>query len=250
MTQRRRILLINPNTVERVTETMAAEARLVAADAAEIRAVTAPFGAGGIENLAEATIAAHAVLVRLSENLDCDAAIVAAFMDPGLDAVHEIGAMPAVGLGEAGLRAAAAAGRFSIVTVARSLRPAVDAMVVRLGLADRLASLRYVEATVPQLAVGRPALLPAIAAVARACVAEDGAKAILFGGAIFAGVHRDLGDAIGVPLVDGIGAATRAAIAVADAAPSPVVLDDPPGKSSVGLTEGLARLIDRPNRPR
>lgn len=248
MTSRPRILLINPNTVERVTETMAAEARIVAGDDAEIRAVTAPFGAGGIENLAEATIAAHAVLVRLSENLDCDAAIVAAFMDPGLDALREIDAMPAVGLGEAGFRAAAAGRRFALVTVARNLRPAVDAMVARLGLGDRLAGMRYVDATVPQLAIGRSALLPAIAAVARDCVEQDGAEAILFGGAIFAGVHRDLGDAIGVPLVDGIGAATREAVALARAAPSPVILHDPPGKASVGLSEALARLIDRPNR--
>ena len=52
-----RILLVNPNTSQSVTDLLAAEARRRAGDRAEIVGVTARFGAAGIECLAEGAIA-------------------------------------------------------------------------------------------------------------------------------------------------------------------------------------------------
>jgi allantoin racemase len=85
-----KILLVNPNITIAVTDLMAVEARRVAAPATQIVAATAAFGTLYIENRAEAAIAGHAVLDALAEHSgDCDAAIVAAFGDPGLAGAKE-----------------------------------------------------------------------------------------------------------------------------------------------------------------
>ncbi len=76
----RRILLINPNITQAVTDLMAAEARLSARAGTEIHPQTAPFGVEYVENRAEAAIASHAVLdVLAGHGSGHDAAIVAAF---------------------------------------------------------------------------------------------------------------------------------------------------------------------------
>jgi Asp/Glu/hydantoin racemase len=189
-----RILLVNPNTSPSVTDLLAAEARRRAGGRAEIVAVTARFGAAGIECLAEAAVAAHAVVERVSEHPDADAAIVAAFMDPGLEALREAAPMPAVGLAESGVRAAAAGGRrFAIVSLAPRLGVGVARVVAECGVADRLVALRYVSGGVLALARDRAAFLDEIAGLATGLATDEGAGAILFGGAVFAGIGRELG---------------------------------------------------------
>lgn len=92
------------------------------------------------------------------------------------------GPMPAVGLAESGVRAAAAGGRhFAIVSLARKLAPAVHRVVGECGVADRLVALRYVSGGVLALAKDRAAFLEEIAGLAGR-LAEEGAEAILFGG--------------------------------------------------------------------
>ncbi|MGE0719574.1 MAG: aspartate/glutamate racemase family protein [Alphaproteobacteria bacterium] len=244
----KRILVLNPNTVTSVTALLAGEARLVAGDRAEILEATAPFGAGGIESQSEGAIAAHAVLTVGAEHQHVDAIIVAAFMDPGLDALREISMVPAVGLCESGVRAASVNGRrFALVSLGPAMRPLIERIVAGCGATDRLVSVRYVGASVPQMARDRPALLERIVDVARAAEA-DGAEAILFGGAVFAGIHREIGHRLTVPLVDGIGAATEAALA----APPPLREDltgRQPAKPYPGVPPALARLIDRKLNP-
>ena len=238
-----RLLLVNPNTSPSVTDLLAAEARRRAAGRAEIVAVTARFGAAGIECLAEAAVAAHAVVERVSEHPDADAAIVAAFMDPGLEALREAAPMPAVGLAESGVRAAAAGGRrFAIVSLAPRLGVGVARVVAECGVADRLVALRYVSGGVLALARDRAAFLDEIAGLATGLAAEEGADAILFGGAVFAGIGRELGGRVPVPLFDGVGDAVEAALAaIVAGAPRPQPRD--PVKPYPGLPDGLARML-------
>ena len=96
-----RVLLINPNITEAMTESMAAEARRFASPSTEIIAVTAAFGTQYVENRIEAAIAAHAVLDALAKHAaGCDAALICAFGDPGLAAAREFVDIPVVGIEE------------------------------------------------------------------------------------------------------------------------------------------------------
>ena len=85
--------------------------------------------------------------------------------------------MPAVGLAEAGVCAAASGGRrFSIVSLGPALRPGVERIVAGCGASGGLASIRYVSAGVLRLARDRAGLLDEIVAVANRAAAEDRAE--------------------------------------------------------------------------
>ena len=119
-----KILFINPNITDSITEVMASEARRSASPGTEIVAVTAKFGTLYIENRVEAAIASHAVLEALAEyRADCDAAIISAFGDPGLHAARELMDIPVLGISEAAFLIAYTQGRsYSIVCLTKRLR--------------------------------------------------------------------------------------------------------------------------------
>jgi Asp/Glu/hydantoin racemase len=246
VTRRRRILLVNPNTSELITEILAREARRIVGDEAEIVAVTAPFGSVALECRAELVIAAHAVLEAIAAQSDYDAAVIGAFGDPGLEAAQDIATAPVFGLGRSGLAAASAGGRrFAIVTIGERMRAEVERVVAACGLASQLAAIRFLNAGVLDVARDRDSLRDAMMAAARDCV-RHGAEAILFGGAPFAGVGFDVADRIAVPVFDGLTSAMRQAmVATANAAtligaPRPTA-----GNACLGLSEPLtARIQD------
>ena len=210
---RRRVLLVNPNTSARITQILADEARRLVGENAEIVAVTAPFGASALECRAELVIAAHAVLETIAANRDCDAVVIGAFGDPGLEAARDIARGAVFGLGQSGLRAAGAGGRrFAIVTVGARLRGEIERMVAACGLSHQLSAIRFLEGGVLDIAADRARFCDAMAAAAAACATEDGAEAVLFGGAPFAGVGRELAGRAIVPLVDGLTSAIADAV--------------------------------------
>ena len=59
-----KLLLVNPNITEAMTEAMAEEARRFASPGTDIVAVTAAFGTQYVENRAEAAIAWKRVILR------------------------------------------------------------------------------------------------------------------------------------------------------------------------------------------
>jgi Asp/Glu/Hydantoin racemase len=80
-----RLLMVNPNVTQAITDIMAAEARRSASPGTEITAVTARFGTLYVENRGEAAVAGHALLDTLAEHgSEGDAVIVATFGDPGV----------------------------------------------------------------------------------------------------------------------------------------------------------------------
>jgi len=241
----RRILLVNPNTSASVTDLLAVEARRVAGQSAQIEAVTAPFGSASLECRAELVIASHAVLQAIAAHGDYDAAVIAAFGDPGLAAARDIARAPVFGLGQSGLRAAAARGRrFAIVTLGERLRLDIEAMVAARGLSGQLAAIRFLQGSVLDVAADRAGFLEAMAAAANACAQDSGAQSVLFGGAPFAGAGRDLAGRVAVPLFDGLTSAIeeamRTPLNAQAAAPAP---DATPPKAMPGVAEPLAGRI-------
>jgi allantoin racemase len=97
-----RLLLLNPNTSERLTDLMLRAAPAAASLGIEIVPATAPRGLPYIATRAEATLAGGIVLEMLAEHAaGMDGVIIAAFGDPGLAATHELLAVPVVGMAEA-----------------------------------------------------------------------------------------------------------------------------------------------------
>ena len=116
-----RILLINPNISDSVSDLIRAEAQRSASPGTELEVLTAPFGVAYIETRFEAMVGAYATAQVVGERIEGhDAVIVAAFGDPGAAALREALAEPVVGLTEAALACASLlGGRFSIISISR-----------------------------------------------------------------------------------------------------------------------------------
>ena len=238
-----RILLINPNTTESVTELVAHHVAAIAGDTATFVPVTGAFGARYISSRASAAIAAHAALDALAKHGDgVDAVYLACFGDPGLLALREISKVPVVGMAEASCLEAARTGRFSIVTGGALWGPMLTEFVAGIGLADRLTGVRTVAPTGGEIAANPDAALASLAAACRACAIEDGADVVILGGAALAGLAARIQPDVPVPVLCSVATGTQAVIAAAATRQR----DDharPPALESVGLSAELSALL-------
>ena len=211
MSGRLRLLIVNPNTSASVTRWLAEEAKRVAGEHVQVTAVNAPSGLSAIQTPEELLQAARVVVDTIKNNVDFDAAIIGAFGDPGLTEARARLAIPVVGLGEAGLRAAANGRRFSIVTLGEAMRAALIERVQSLGLDDRLAEIRVLPTPIPRMIADREAHYDAIAEAVRACAGD----AILLGGAPLAGLGAKMTEKTGAIVLDGVEASVTAALKIA-----------------------------------
>lgn len=236
----RRLLIVNPNTSQAVTDLLVAAARPLLPSGVVVQAITAPFGAASLESPAETAIAAHAVLTALAEAEPFDAAIIGAFGDPGLEAAQDLFEAPIFGLGRSGLQAAAAHGRFVLVTVGPHLRPSLERAACDAGVGAACAGIAFLPFSVLELAAEPMAALPHIAKAASDFAAQ-GAQAVLLAGAPFSGLADGLAPSLPVPVLDGLTCAIRAALR----APAPHLAEPvaPRPKAMPGLSPRLAERI-------
>ena len=107
-----KILLLNPNTTAAVTDLLHAAGSKAASGSTELMPATATRGVPYIATRAEAQIGGAIALEMLAEaGPGIDAAIIAAFGDPGLFGARELFAFPVVGLAEAAMLTACMLGR-------------------------------------------------------------------------------------------------------------------------------------------
>ena len=187
-----------------VTRWLREEAQRVAGDALEIVAVNAASGIAAIQTPAELEIAARAVISAISSPPPPAGAIIAAFGDPGLAEARARFSLPIVGLAESGMLAAADGRRFAIVTAGAALREMIVAKTEALGVAGRLVGIRMLPFSIPEMIADRKSRRDAIAAAVRACLEDDGAEAVLLGGAPFAGLAASLARETRTIVLDGV----------------------------------------------
>jgi allantoin racemase len=248
-----RLLLINPNISDSVSELIRAEAKRSASPGTEVEVLTAPFGVAYIETRFEAMIGAYAAAQLAGEHHGrFDAVIVAAFGDPGLPALREALPCPVTGLTEAALASACLLGhRFSIVAISQRIRAWYGETVASYGLVSRLASIRGLDEPLADIGNVQGEQGKRLVALAEACVAEDGADVIVLAGAPLAGLARSLRSRLPVPVVDGVSSAVRHVETLIALQPGRAVRGSfapPPTKPHGGLPPAIARLLER-DRP-
>ena len=135
-------------------------------------------------------------------------------------------------------------GRFSVVTTLARSVPALEGLARRYGVADRC---RVRASDVPVLALEDPAsgaVRKVEDEIARA-VREDGAECIVLGCAGMADLAADLARRLGLPVIDGVAAATRMVEALVG-----LGLRDEQGRRLCGpVAQGIRRGV-RAVRPR
>lgn len=243
-----RILVLNPNTTERVTERIADAARAVAAAGTEIVPLTAPRGLPYLANRAEAVIGGAIALEMLAEHAaGADAAVIAAFGDPALGGAREMFDLPIVGMTEAGLLTACMLGRtYAIVTFSAGLTSWYRECVEWHGLERRCVAIRALDAGIASVPDVQDEHRAALVALANRTAVEDGADVIIFSGAPLSGLAALVRDQIAVPVVDCAAAAIKQAEALVALKPRKAQAGSfrrPPAKASTGLAAPLARRI-------
>ena len=139
-------------------------------------------GPASVESAVDEVLAGPGVIdaAIMAEDAGIEALVIDCMLDPALDAAREAVAIPVIGCGEAGLRAASEWGRFSVVTVLQRQERAFRDLAARHGLAGGLLSVRGIGVSVLDLERDRESSIAATIREARLAEA-DGARAIVFG---------------------------------------------------------------------
>jgi allantoin racemase len=210
-----RIRIINPNTTSSMTETIGEAAKSVANPGTEIVAVTSTAGAVSIEGHYDEAMSIVGLVDAINQDPEADAYIIACFGDPGLLAAREIARGPVLGIAEAAMHAASfVATGFSVVTTLERTRVIAEHLVRNYGMEHHCRKVRATD--IPVLELENPAS-QARALILKECekaISEDKSGAIVLGCAGMADLVRFLEAKLGVPVIDGVGAAVKFAEAL------------------------------------
>lgn len=208
------ILVVNPNSNEEVTEGMReALAAYALPGGPAIECLTIAEGPFGVETQEDADSVVMPLIRLAKSRPDASAMVIACYSDPGLAGCRSVAGFPVFGIQESGvLTAMARADRFGVIALSPVSILRHRPYMRRMGVLERLAATRPLNMSVAQSHA--PEAFPTIVETARALKA-DGAGAILLGCAGMAGHRARLEEAVGVPVIDPVQAATGMALAQA-----------------------------------
>jgi allantoin racemase len=244
-----KILLLNPNMSQNMTDAMHTVALKAAATDTVIETATATTGFPYISSRAEAQIAGAIALDMIAQRINnIDAVIIAAFGDPGLRAARELFDIPVIGMAEAAMLSACMLGhRFSIVTFTPSMAPWYEESVALAGLQSRFASVRTPNVGFKSIDTVQDDMFETLKNLVALAVTQDGADVVILGGAPLAGLAHRIEGAAAV-LVDPISAAICQAQAMVKLAPKGAHAGSyarPPAKQNTGLGSALGDWMAR-----
>ena len=211
-----RIIVVNVNTSQSMTNGIAEAARRYASAGTETVALQPSFGAEAVDCNFESYLSAVAVMDRVvSYDQPYDAVVLAGFGEHGRDGLQELIEQPVVEICEASAHVAMMIGRaFSVVTTLQRSVPAIEDRLRLAGLWDRCASVRAAGMSTLDVDRDPAGSIRAIVAEARKAVEDDHAEVICLGCAGMAGLEEAITSELFVPVIDGVGAAVRLAEAL------------------------------------
>jgi allantoin racemase len=208
-----RILIVNVNTTESMTQAITEQARSVASPGTEIIGLTPRFGAESVEGNFESYLAAIAVMDRvMSYEGPYDAVIQAGYGEHGREGLQELLEVPVVDITEAAASLAMLLGhKYSVVTTLDRTVPLIEDRLKLAGVYERCASVRASGMSVLELEASPQRAIEAIVAQAIEAVNQDKAEVICLGCGGMAGLDQQIRERAGVPVVDGVTAAVALA---------------------------------------
>ena len=208
-----RILVINPNSTDAVTDAIdLAVEPLRIVGGPEIDCVTLRQGPPGVESQSDAD-AVIAPLCRVIRDADQETAafVIACFSDPGLFSARETTAKPVLGIAECGILTALTLGhRFGVISILARSVPRHLRYIAAMGVGQRLAGDLPIGLGVTQLS-DASSTLGRMIDVGRRLRDEHGADVLVMGCAGMARYRADLEESVQIPVVE----PTQAAVAMA-----------------------------------
>lgn len=153
-------------------------------------------------------------VVRRAEQEGYDAVVTACFGDPGIDAARELVRIPVLAPGETSMLVAAMLGHaFSIVTPLDSVVRPLKRLARVVGIDSKLASVRILGqgVSIAEVRTNKDRVLGLAVEACRRCVEEDGADAVVMGCGSLSFYAAELSAEVGVPVVNPLLTALRAA---------------------------------------
>ena len=209
-----RVIVINPNSTEVVTEAMdRALDPLRLEGGPEIESVTNPDGPPGIENQQHVDqVSAHICRIIQARDNDAGAFVIACFSDPGMFAAREVTTKPVFGIAESGILSALSLGnRFGVIAILDKSIPRHIRYIRSLGLESRLAGDMAIGLGVTELA-DEDRTFSRMVRVGETLREDKGADVLVMGCAGMARYRAPLEDKLGIAVVDPAQAAVSMAI--------------------------------------
>jgi allantoin racemase len=201
------IRVINPNTARAMTEAIGRCARAVAAPTTVVTAVNPAMGPESIESHYDAALAVPGLLAEIAA-FEADGYVIACFGDPGLDAARELATGPVVGIAEAAMHTATLLGRsFSVVTTLSRTVGRTRELAERYGFGTACRGVHACD--IPVLELEDPAARKTVTALCLTALETDGTDSIVLGCAGMADFCASISADLGVPVIDGVAAATK-----------------------------------------
>lgn len=209
----KKILVINPNSNQRVTDGFA-------------RAL-APFDIGGTLQITCGTLEEGPFGIETDEHIrqvvaplkrailaqgGYDAYVIACYSDPGLDACRALTRAPVLGIQLSALAVARSLDRkFGVLAIGQPSIRRHLAYIEELGLGGQLAAERPLGISVEQ-AAGDASVFETLEQTGRLLVERDGAQVVILGCAGLAAHRLALEQALGVPVIEPVQAAVSIAM--------------------------------------
>lgn len=208
------IRVINANTNAAMTRSIARSAQAIAGPDVTIEGVTSAYGPEAIEGHSDVAMSVPGVLAAVDEGerLGASAHVIACFSDPGLMAARERATAPVVGIAEAAMRTATyVARRFSVVTTLARSAPYSVELSQRYGVGGACAGV-HASGVAVNAVESDPQSRQVILETSLRALEADESEAIVLGCAGMTDFVGWLSQRLGVPVIDGVAAATTTAV--------------------------------------
>ena len=208
-----RIVVTNCNTTQEMTEEIVRGARAAAGPGTTVTGLTPAWGPESAESWLDSYLSAAAVmdLLRTYDGPRYDAVVMAGFGEHGREGVRELVDVPVVDITEAAAHLACLLGRrYGVVTTLERSCGQIEDSLELAGVGRNCAAVVGTGLSVLDLGGDEDRTEAAfLAAAERACAA--GAEVLVLGCAGMTGLQRAVGEKLGLPVVDGVGAAVKLA---------------------------------------
>ncbi len=241
-----KILLINPNTTETITELALNTALSAASPGTKIDGVTGHIGAPIINSQSDMAIGTYcAIELAATHANNYDAILLAVSFDCGLYELREMLPIPVAGLSESAMRLACKlGGKFSLLSFGSRTKLLYENLVAKYGMQENLASVRCLETLSSAQINCSEFLANSVLEEIDSAVIQDKADICVLAATVLSGLASQLN--IEVPVVDGIVAAVEELEASVIQPKSSNMLTDstyPESKQMQGVSDELKSLF-------
>lgn len=210
-----KILVINPNSSQSVTQSMAhCLEDIVARTSHDVRCIELAKSPPGIEtddHVAE--VVPH--IIEAVAAADADAFVIACLSDPGIDQVRAATKKPVFGIAESAYLTALGLGqKFAIISMGPSSIGRHLRYLQHLQLDKRLAGDRAIHMSVPELMASN--VIEGLGEIGQTLRDQDGAEVLVLGCAGLGSYRQDLQAQLHMPVVDPVQAGVIHAINALD----------------------------------